>query len=161
MYGESSKSGAQISRDLSAYIWGNVPTREIDQNILWLEQVRFDCDFKIRSLQQLKKDRERSKNYKAGLNELASQFYDEIYADMPIETIADIIFQRLDITRKNAQVLAEKIKIWAKNERQKNRNKRIMIYLETDMTITDIARKVGLSRQYVSKIVNEGRKNRL
>ena len=155
------ESSAQISRDLSSYLWGDIPTREIDQTIHWLSVVRSDCEYKIKRLEQLKKDRQRSKDYKKNLNELAAEFYDEMYADIPLETVVEIIFQRLDVTRKNAQYLAEKVHAWAKDERIKNRRKRMLLLSEAGMKITEIAKKEGLSRQYVSKIVNEGKKNRL
>ncbi len=153
--GETRKETALINLTITKY--RNIPTVEIDQNIGWLNQVKADCDFKISRLEQLKSERKRSQEWRDGINDVASQFYDMDALHLNNETRASIIKQRLGCNDKRANELAEIVGRWAKNEKRKQRDELICYAHEVGFSAIKIAEQHNISRQQVHNVIKKNK----
>lgn len=147
------KSTAQISRTMSVYNFGGVPTAEIDQTIFWLDTLRADCDHKIKLLLQLKNDRSRASRHRRDMNALARQFYDDDSLHLDLETRTQIVRQRLGCDPDRARAIANLVDAWARKKRKTKRDELICLRYDAGIAPGKIAREFDLSRQQVYNIL--------
>ncbi|MGB0719756.1 MAG: hypothetical protein ACPGRX_04735 [Bdellovibrionales bacterium] len=158
--GETPEHTAAMNRSISAYIWGNVPTHEIENNIVWLDIQRRNISNQIDTLKRIKKDRERAQKWRDDMNAIARQFFDNDALHLDIDTRAKIVKQRLGCDEKQAYDIAELVNAWAKRQHRKNRNEDICILYRSGQSAAKIAVKYGISRQQVHNIVKKDEKTR-
>lgn len=156
--GETSEHAAAINRSSSAYIWGDVPTQEIENNIIWLDIQRRNISNQIDTLKRIKKDRERAKKWRDDINALARQFYDDDSLDMDIETRIKIIQQRLGCEFSQAKAIADNVQSWTKEKRRKIRDENICYEYRNGIAAVTLAKKHNISRQQVHNIVKRDEK---
>lgn len=145
---------SKIKRDISSYVWGNIPTREIDQACFWLRGMIEDCEIKIDQLQKIKTERERVKKWREDIRSLSDYFYDEDTDHIDIKTRSEIVRQRLGCTHSRADLIARHINLKVKREKIKDRNATIKKDLKLGMSVAAISRKHRISRQHVYNILN-------
>jgi DNA-directed RNA polymerase specialized sigma subunit len=134
----------------------NIPTREIDRMIKWYIEVKHDCDYRIAELKKLKSERNRSLRYKAMINKLVKQVLDEGSEFMQLGDYDDrvrIITQRIGCDWKRGEQLYDLIFAKAKKKRISDRDQQIIALAATGMKKTEIAKKYGISRQMVYRII--------
>lgn len=144
---------AQINRDVSGYLWGNVPTREIDQTCFWLEQIKADCDFKINELKNIKADRERAQKWRNKMNAVTEDFYNEDFLQLNDEAKLDMIQNNLQCDRSKAEFIGMQIDKRVKHNKRKNRNIEIKNAHINGASVTKLAEKHELSRQQIYNIL--------
>lgn len=144
---------AQINRDLSGYIWQEVPTREIDQTCVWLRGVICDCETKIYQLQKIKTERERVKKWRDNIKTISRQFYEENTDHIDLHTRTEIVRQRLGCSYAQAKEIAVNVEKWVKAEKKKNRNSEIKSDHASGMSVAGISRKYKISRQHVYNVL--------
>lgn len=149
----SEKSSAVIARSLSFYSMDDIPTSEIEQTIHWLSEVRNDCEYKIGRLRKIQENRERSRQWRVDLNNLAYEFCDPDALHLDHDTRAAIIKQRLGCDNARAHHLADIVMNWAKNKSRRQRNQIIRLQINAGMKPAEIAQKHGISRQQVYNIL--------
>ena len=142
--GETSSHTAAINRSVSAYLWDNVPTHEIDHNIHWLRLQCSNIEHQISKLKKLKDSRQRTKNWHDGMNDIARQFYDEDALNLDLEIRTQIIKQRLGCSYDRARYIAEIVHSWAKKKRRKNRDEQILLARNSGVSVMKLSKKYGI-----------------
>lgn len=145
-----------MNNDLSGFRWGNIPTREIDQNIRWLNQVKFDCEYKIDELKRIKRDRERSKQWRNNILSMAHEFKDSVH--LPERKKIQIIMQRFDVDEHKAIQIANRAEKLAHRDEIKERNNDIVRQRKDGVSVATIAEKYNLSRQGVYDVLSKTQK---
>lgn len=140
----------------------NIPSHEIDRSINWYMSRINEDQCRIQELKSIKLSRQRAAKHAQNMNSIAAMFFDPDYVDMDFKTLRDIIYQRLDCDYKRAGDTALIVMSWAKNEGRKLRNEQICtLYDSGEYKIVDLCKKYKLSRNMVSRIVNERKKTRM
>lgn len=158
--GDTPERLARMNRITSDYLWSQAPSREIEQSIGWLEDVVRDCEFKIAELETLKANRERSKEWRQGINEIARQFYDEDSLHLSFDQRYEIVRQRIDAPPHRLKLIAERIQKWADKKQREHRNADICFMARNGQRHAEIAAKYDISRQQVYNIVKNDDKMR-
>lgn len=140
------------------YIMGNIPTYEIDYAIDMHHETISQLEFKIYSLERIKKDRQRSKDWREKMNAIAQEFFDPDATHLDINTRKAIIMQRLGCTPNRAYVIAKSVTALAKRESRKRRNELICFKARMGENVTTIAREHDLSRQQVHNVIKDHQK---
>ena len=148
---------AAINNSISGYIWGNIPTHEIDQAINWLDTVKADCDHKISRLKSVKRERERASEWRQNLKQIARDFMKDEYLDYSFENLKDEVRRRFHnyhhINETHVEHIAKLAYRDAQNQLKQNRNADIAKDRRDGMSVSAIARKHKLSRQYIYDIL--------
>lgn len=152
---EVSDHSAAMNRSISSYLWEDVPTQEIESNIIWLNKQLQNIDHQIHRLKQIKTDRDRVRKWREDMNNIAQQFYDEDSLHLDLETRAKIIQQRLGCEWHRAYFLADKIQKWVKNKMRNDRDKNICHEYARGTSATKLAKKHQISRQQIYNIVKK------
>lgn len=156
---ETPQNIAVINNSVSRYIWGDIPTREIDQAINWLNTVKADCDFKIDQLVKVKKDRQRSQEWRDNLKALADDFAARDFVDVSLDDIRLEVDKRYHnqywITEAHKAQIAKYVHRNAIEESLRLRNIRIALKRQNGVSVAKIAKEYDLSRQQIYDILSK------
>lgn len=148
---------AAINNSISGYIWGNIPTHEIDQAINWLDTVKADCDHKISRLKSVKRERERASEWRHKYKQLARDFMKDEYLGLSFEQIKDEVRRRYHnyhhINESHIEQIAKNAYRESQNQVKQNRNADIAIKRRNGVSVSKIAKEYNLSRQYIYDIL--------
>lgn len=154
----ASENVAAISRSLTFYTVGNVPTHEIDQVISWLDEVKKDCDRKISGLKAIQAERERVKAWRENINAIAHEFCDRDSIHLDFKTRLDIVEQKLGKGHPQARRIADTVQKWAAREILEKKHKNIHTDILNGLSASYIAKKHDISRQQVYNIKKKFKK---
>jgi hypothetical protein len=158
--GETSQRVAVMNRTTSKYLWGRIPTHEIEQVISWLNQMKSDINYRIAELEGLRQYRERSKEWRDNINDLAHHFMDDMYLNHDEQMLYKSIKQRLGTPPHITRHIAGNVKSWIKKRKKQIRNEKICLAYRTGKKPHKIAKKHKISRQQVHNIVRADATNK-
>ncbi len=141
----------------------DIPPKEIDRTIKWLETIKQDCDYRISELKNMKASKDRATKWRQKMNDLAHEIYhenSELFHSGDFESRITYIQEHLDCDLARAGQIYDILKRWTKNERLKNRDKDILIAAQSGTKKPEIAKRFKLSRQQVYSILRKHNKKR-
>lgn len=135
----------------------HAPPREIDQAIVWLQDVIADCELKIRKLEALKNSDLRQERHRQNMNDLADLFDDPDFYNIDLQNQIEIIRQRIGGDYKRARDIHALLLRKKKRRDKRQRHTKILQLHRDGLTPTEIAKQSGVSRQTVYTVINKGK----
>ena len=136
----------------------DVPTKEIDRTIEWLETIRKDCEFRIYQLKKRKSGNTRTSNWRQRRNALAEEIYrgnNELFETGDYDSRIKYIREHMECDEKRAAHVYDILRVWAKRKRRNNRDQEIAFLAKSGMNKSNIAEKFKISRQQVHNIIKK------
>lgn len=154
-YNQPSKQAALTNRIASEY--KAAPTRELEQNIGWLEYQIEECQRKIDLVRKEKRNRERSKTWRDNMNAIAQKYYKIKGKELDFEAMVIDIKKKLDCNDAQARHAGTIVKNWIRRDNLKERNKAIKYWHKAGFSAIEIAERNELSRQQVHNVLNKSK----
>ncbi len=139
----------------------NMPPREIDQAISWLNNIIVDAETKISKLQSLKSQNQALQNHRRKMNMLANEFDNDDFGRLDYDQRIATIVQRFGCTKKRAHEIYEIIRRRHDKRATKRRNVEIFELYRCGKSKTEIARQKEVSRQTVHRVIDDMLSDRL
>lgn len=140
---------AQLNSDLSKFIANDIPTHEINQSIYWLRTIRDDYDYRIQRLKSILRDRQRNKNWKRAINEIAKDYFRDDLLHLSEKQRYENMRQRLDISPAQLKRVHKIVEAWIKKRQTELRNARICHEYDCGLKVSQIAENHQITPQAV------------